>query len=517
MNLDCRILPAALLALSACARSPEPGADDAGTPASPLDARGMRVNTARATPGYVLYAPLISDKTYLIDSAGLVVHMWESDRAPAGGIYLLDNGHLLRTEREPEVAVFSGGGQGGRIRELTWDGEVVWDFLFASEQHLPHHDIEPLPNGNILAIAWERKPAEQSRQAGRRPSTVPEAGLWPDMVIELEPQPPFGARIVWQWHAWDHLIQDVDPSLPNYGKPTEHLGRIDINGDREPAVSDQEKLEQLRALGYVSDQADPAELRSDLFHTNAIHYHPTRQQIALSVPRYHEVWIIDHSTTTDEAAGTSGGRWRKGGDLLYRWGNPLTYGRAENAPKQLFGQHDVRWIPEGLPGAGHLMIFNNDLAGEGDTHYSSVLEIAPPVDGSGAYVVPVAGAFGPAAPVWTYVAPDKVSFHSNFISGAHRLPSGNTMITSGAQGRFFEVTPDGEIVWEYTTPYSGDVRMADGSPPHPVNEKEAHAVFRATKIPLEHPALAGKKLRPLDPQPPVETAPFPPADEEDAQ
>jgi hypothetical protein len=485
------------------------------TVAAGPDARGLLIAERGATPGYVLYSPLLSDKTYLIDHAGEVVHMWASDRAPAGSVYLLDNGNLLRTEREPDVAVFSGGGQGGRIRERTWDGEVVWDYVFASEQHLTHHDIERLPNGNLLAIAWEAKTAEEAKRAGRQPDRIPPGGLWPDMVIELEPQPPNGARIVWEWHSWDHMVQDQDPSLPNYGSPAEHLGRIDIDGDRRPRETSDQEIERLRALGYVADDAEPEPLRSDMMHTNAVHYNPELDQIALSVPRYNEIWILDHSTTTEEAAGSTGGRWGRGGDLLYRWGNPHAYGRGgADAQQRLFGQHDVHWIAPGLPGAGNLLIFNNGLGTE-EAGYSAVYEIAPPRDASGAYVVPAEGAFGPAEPLWVYEAPDKTSFHSNFISGAQRLPNGNTLIDEGRNGRFFEVTPKGEIVWEYRTPYSGAVRMADGSPPHPVEEDEKHAVFRAAKIPPDHPALAGRTLRPLRPQPPIETAPFPPKKDDD--
>jgi hypothetical protein len=497
------------VAFAACDASPREDPPAAVT-AVDSETRGLRLAERGAAPGYVLYSPLISDKTYLIDQAGEVVHMWASDRAPAGSVYLLDNGNLLRTEREPDVAVFSGGGQAGRIRERTWDGEVVWDFVFVSDQHLTHHDIERLPNGNVLAIAWEVKTADEAKRAGSAAELVPPAGIWPDMVLELEPQPPDGARIVWEWHSWDHLVQNVDPALPNYGDPAAHLGRIDINGDRRPRESEDEELARLRALGYVADDADPEPLRSDLMHTNAIHYNSELRQIALSVPRFNEIWIIDHSTTTEEAAGSSGGRWGRGGDLLYRWGNPQAYGRGgADAPQRLFGQHDVHWIAPGLPGAGNLLIFNNGLGTE-EAGYSNVVEITPPRDASGAYVVPADGAFGPAEPAWVYEAPDRTSFHSNFISGAQRLPNGNTLIDSGAQGRFFEVTPAGEIVWEYWTPYSGAVRMADGSPPHPVEEHQKHAVFRATKIPPDHPALAGRTLQPLRPQPPIETAPFPP-------
>ena len=119
--------------------------------------RGLLVKEASVSAGYVLFSPLLSGVTYLIDNDGQVVHTWESDYAPGVSVYLLDNSHLLRAGREPEVPVFSIGGHGGRIQEFTWDGDLVWDFKLANEQRLMHHDIEPLPNGNVLAIAWERK------------------------------------------------------------------------------------------------------------------------------------------------------------------------------------------------------------------------------------------------------------------------------------------------------------------------------------------------------------------------
>ncbi len=90
------------------------------------------------------------------------------------------------------------------------------------------------------------------------------------------------------------------------------------------------------------------------------------------------------------------------------------------------------------------MIFNNSM-GEKDGRYSAVFEIAPPLDGAGRYLLPDAGPFGPLRPRWTYKAPK--TFHASFISGAHRLPNGHTFITAGPQGRFFEVTPAGKIVW----------------------------------------------------------------------
>jgi hypothetical protein len=500
---------AALLILPRCGSSPS---SESGPAAKKTDAaaevpRGLRARNTGVTPGHVLFSPLLSGTTYLIDEDGKVVHTWESDYAPSGSVYFLENGNLMRTAREPVVEIFKGGGQGGRIQEFDWDGKLVWEFVYASAEHLLHHDIEPLPNGNILVLAWESKTVKQAQQAGRRAELLPEKGLWPDMILEIEPTRPAGGRVVWEWHMWDHLIQDHDKKAANFGDPAAQPWRININGDGKLREIDPAELERLKALGYVPDDADAKDLNSDLLHTNAIAYNPELDQIVVSTPRFNEIWVIDHSTTTQQATGSSGGKGGRGGDLLYRWGNPKTYGRGTEADQKLFAQHDVRWIPIGRPGAGHLTVFNNGLKSpEGD--HSAVLEIAPPVNAQGRYDLPESGPFGPAEPVWSYMAPDKVSFLSPFISGAERLANGNTLICSGADGRFLEVTPGGEIVWEYWTLFSGNIRTPDGSTPHPVG-KSTYAVFRATKLPPGHPGLAGRDLKPLDPQPAPVQGPVP--------
>ena len=382
--------------------------------------RGLHTNTAEASPGYVLFNPNRSPTTYLVDLEGRVVHTWQSDAEPGGGAYLLDNGHLQRGVREPDVAVFSGGGQAGRLRELTWQGDVVWDFTFASEDHLLHHDVAVMPNGNILAIAWERKSAEEATQAGRLAALTPEAGLWPDVIVEFEPQPPDGARIVWELRMWDHRIQNDNPEAENFGDPAEHPELIDLNGDREPPEMSAEERMRVEALGFVPEDMDLEGVESDVMHTNAVNYNAARDQIVMSVPRFNEIWVIDHSTTTMEAAGHTGGRWGRGGDLLYRWGNPAVYGRGGEAERRLGFQHDVRWIPVGMPGAGHLTLFNNNVDDPDEGTYSAVFELVPPTDDTGRYEVPDAGPFGPEEPLWMYVAPNRADFFSRRISGVHR-------------------------------------------------------------------------------------------------
>ena len=90
------------------------------------------------------------------------------------------------------------------------------------------------------------------------------------------------------------------------------------------------------------------------------------------------------------------------------------------------------------------------------------------------------------------------------------MNNGNTFINEGARGRFFEVTPDGKIVWEYLNPYHGDIHKPNGDPVSPI--PFAYWGFRSTFIPANHPALANKKLEPLVPQPQPFFLPPPPGD-----
>ena len=120
--------------------------------------------------------------------------------------------------------------------------------------------------------------------------------------------------------------------------PSDHPELIDINGEGEPPKIDPAELARLKALGYVPAGTKQSDIGSDLLHMNAVAYNVELDQIVVSTPRFNEIWIVDHSTTTAQAAGHSGGRWKKGGDLLYRWGNPRAYSRGTKEQQTLFGQ-----------------------------------------------------------------------------------------------------------------------------------------------------------------------------------
>jgi len=411
LKLWCLVVVMAMLVLLAfCSVNNESGYSDDQSP------------TSTSTTAVTLFAPQGSTTTYLIDEDGALVNTWESSYPPGLSAYLLDDNSLLRTANLDSYGTFwNTGGAGGRVEQYDWDGNLIWEFQYNSDTSRLHHDIEYLPNGNILMIAWEYKTSAEAIAAGRDPSLLVDGQLWPDMIIEVEPTGSSGGTIVWQWHIWDHLIQDYDTTKANYGVISAHLEKINLN--------------------MVMMQG-----KADWTHCNAIDYNAELDQILLTVHNFSEIWIIDHHTTTAEAAGSAG-------DLLYRWGNPQAYDRGSSTDQQLFVPHDGRWIDDDCPGAGDILIFNNGTR-RPDGNYSTVDQITPPVDEAGKYILYDGAAYEPSAPNWIYKATPSTDFYADHISGAQRLPDGNTLICNGPAGFFFEVTTEGNTTWSYTNPYS---------------------------------------------------------------
>lgn len=365
--------------------------------------------------GLVIYNSLYSRTTRLVDNSGRVVNSWNHTTTPAYAVYLLPDSTIWRPGAHPG-AVMRGGVYGGLIERYDWQGNIVQSFRWADSNHQQHHDIHPMPNGNILLLAWERKTRAEAEAMGR----VNISGeMWPEEIVEYDPD---ADSVVWRWRVWDHLIQDVDPAKPNYGVVRDHPELIDIN------------------LGTLFSYGD-------WIHANIVEYSPERDEIIFSSHFLNEIYVIDHSTTTAEAAGHTGGRHGRGGDIIYRWGNPQNYRRGDSTDQHFFVVHGANWIGPGLRGAGHILVFNNGDRPGTTNDYSSVEEIAPPLDANDHYYIHPDSAFGPAAPCWVYQNPGV--FYSGHMSGAYRLPNGNTFITEAVSGRLSEVTEDGQVVWTY--------------------------------------------------------------------
>ena len=413
--------------------------------------------------GYILVSPQESTFTYLIDRSGAVVHTWSSDYKAGLTATLAEDGHLYRAGKVDNN--YSIHGSGGVIEEYDWDGQLVWQYFYSDTTEFQHHDFTVLPNGDILFIAAEVISKAEALALGRAPAKLLDGYLAADKLVEVRPEGFSGGEVVWQWRAIDHIVQDVNTSASTYGTVADHPELIDLNYEGRPLFPD----------GWT--------------HLNSVDYDETTDRILVNSRNYNELWIIDHSTTTAEAASHVGGNSGSGGDLLYRWGNPEAYDAGTRSDRQLNGQHDAKWIDAGLPGAGDILVFDNGADRSGGK-YSRVLEITVPTTADGGYTLSADGSYGPASPTWTYVAPIPSTFYSSRMGGAQRLPNGDTLATVGDSGTLVEVNSQGGTVWTWDADLALLEAATPGSPT---------GVFYATWYPEDYTGFAGKALVPEDP------------------
>lgn len=419
--------------------------------------------------GYNLIYPHNQPSVFLLNNCGELVHEWpDSAHYRTGNIaYLTPEGKLIRAKRNASVTqdpIWAGGG-GAIVEQVSWDNEVEWRFELNNDQFRLHHDIALMPNGNILMIAWEKKTREEAIEAGRDSALIDTDELWPDVVFEWNPTT---RETVWEWHVWDHLVQDIDSTKENYGIISENPHKVNIN--------------------YTSNDGHP-----NWLHTNSIAYDIVNDHILLSTPYLDEVWVIDHSTTTEEAATDEGGFSGLGGDLLYRWGNPKVYDQADSLSDQtLFFQHNFHvaydFIGPQSRYFGKYMAFNNKVGDD----YSAVAIWTSPFDMyTGRFPLNV-GKFGPPSVEKNITHPNRSRMYSDGLSSVQVLPNDNLLILSGRQGYAFELTPDNQIVWEYIVPLRNGAKAAQGEQIL-LGENQT---FRMKRYPEDFTGFADKDLSP---------------------
>ena len=473
----CRPLVMAGLAALAAVSVIQSTATERQAPAGTIQF-GLIRNDPGAAAGYTLFDSA-HGPVFLIDNAGHMVHRWTM---PEYGTFavaeLHPNGHLMVLLPDPGTCDPMGGG----VAWLRPDGEVAWRYMPAD---CTHHDQLLLPNGNVLLLVGSTKSREEMIAAGADPALVHPDGLGVDHLIEVRPEPPSGGEVVWRWSPWDHLVQDFDPDKPNYGRPADHPGRIDLNF-LLPAIANSKW--------------------TDWTHANAIDYHAEADHVLFLPRHFSELWVIDHSTTAEESAGRSGGRHGRGGDLLWRWGNPRAHGAGTAADQRLFWPHAAHWIPAGLPGAGNILLFNNGDEFDGSglrRSHSEVLELAYPLGDAKFGAWPAGEPHPPSTATWRYAANPPREFVSHRMSNAQRLGNGNTLIVSGFQNTLFEVTPQGREVWRYVPPVVHGERLlpSDPAPCKFWSERAKrafceNAVYRAFRYPPTHAGLKALDLAP---------------------
>jgi len=388
--------------------------------------------------GFAIYNAQGSSTTYLIDETGEtqphngIAHTWTMPTECNYTVQLKDNGNIVRgTKNNIQTGgtnnSLSGAADAGRVQEIDPLGNVVMDFIYSSSSVLSHHDLT-LIGDNVLLTAWEVKTTAEINNAGGSVTS----DKWPTHFVEIASDGNGGGQIVWEWHIWDHMIQDVDSNLPNFGVVSENPHLIDIN--------------MITGGGGGGDW----------FHVNGVDYNEDLDQIAFSSRFASEIYIIDHSTTTIEAASHTGGNSGMGGDILYRWGNPSNYNVAGSQiiPNAV---HDVRWITDdGRPNGGFLQVFNNSGV---SNNQSAVDGIETPIDPSNPYNYyrTPGQAFGPSSYSTRYAC----AYSASGQSASDRMSNGNIFVNAsggqGGAGVMYEVDQNGSIVWG---PYSADTQKA---------------------------------------------------------
>jgi len=424
---------------------------------------GLKLNTTNAYNGYTLFTPYYSNFTYLIDNCGEVINTWQSPARPYYTAYLLDDGSIVRLTG-------LGNSNADYIEVRDWNDNLVWEWNpTGTDYDYMHSDIAILPNGNFLVILENRLTPTEWITLGGDPNNISNSYSALEGIIEIQPVGINGANIVWEWTLADHIIQDIDATKATYG-----------------VVADNPQLWDINNLNWVGQARDQQ-------HFNGIDYHPVKDQIAISCWSCSELLIIDHSTTTAQAAGHTGGNSGKGGDILYRYGNPINYDHGSSADRVFFGQHNTDWIDPSLPHGDKISVFENGNGRPGSA-YSRVVILDPPTDAAGNYLTDASGEYLPTS--FDYVWPplgtsaptfDGTTFYSQYMGGVNMQPNGNVVICEAMTGRFFEVDPTGSIVWHYQNPDKNTV-YAQGTTP------TSAWSYRAERYQPSHPAFVGKDM-----------------------
>lgn len=422
---------------------------------------GTLLNTANAQEGYILFSPrtsLTPRYTYIIDNCGEIRHQWESEFPLFSTDYLMEDGSLYRSVIDNQ-STLSIPGNTGRIEHLDWNGNTIWAATISETDFSFHHDFVVLENGNIILLVAFRMTEEEAIERGRDPETISTDELYEERLWEIQPIGSGDYEIVWEWRAWDHLIQDFDDTKLNFGVIADHPELLNFN------------------FGISFGEAD-------WLHSNSISYNPDRDHVTISNRNLSEFIIIDHSTTTEEASGSTGGNSNMGGDIIYRYGNPQSYDQGDESTQALSSMHDVTFIPEGLPNAGQIMMFNNGP----DFGFSAVQIIDPEYDETTNRYVYNGGAYGPDELEYEYTDPD--NFFAIFLSGSQQLSNGSVLINDGPAGRLFEVDTNGNVVWEYQSPVGSSQILEDNQDASLFQTR----IYRALKYPLDYVAFEGRDL-----------------------
>ncbi len=358
--------------------------------------------------------------------------------------------------------------------QADWDGKIVWRFNKYERIKDPHqkpvwmarqhHDYQregnpvgyyvpgmaPLVDrGNTLVLGHQNV---QRPEISGKP-------LLDDVIFEVD----WSGKLIWQWCCSDHF---------------DELG-FDENAKNTIARNP-----------YTRNVASS---HGDWMHINSMSTLGPNRWFDAGDQRFHPDNIIWDARNANIIAIIE----RQTGKLVWRLGPDYALDEKHRKLGWIIGQHHAHMIPRGLPGEGNILVYDNG----GQAGYGAPNPGSPNGVGNALRDHSRILEFNPLTleVVWSNLppAPDRAgpprqrkgfNIYSSFISCAQRLPNGNTMVTEGAGGRLFEVTPEYEIVWEYISPYFSKKMMGN-------------AVYRAYRLPYDWVPQLPKPLEKAVPRP----------------
>jgi hypothetical protein len=397
--------------------------------------------------------------TILIDMNGEVVREWYLGAVPAK---MLPEGYVIGSVPERNDTGFRGSKV---LQQQDWCGNEVWryDNFGALGGADWHHDHQR--EGN--PVGYYGPGLETQIDGGKTlilshgyPGVVPEISTFPlldDRIYEID----WDGNVLFDWHAKDHFDE-----MGFHAEAQDAIMNIQVGRPPTPTTD----WQHFNSASYVGPNNWFRRGKGDLrFHPDNIIFNSRTANYMGIIARY------DHPD----------GDW-EAGDIVWKVGPHYSSSYDEHKLGQIIGLHMAHMIPKALPGAGNILVFDNGGIAGFDSFFPGMPGHYPATYRNYSRVIE----FDPITLeiIWEYMDPvqegdvngdgevkgEERKFYSNLISGAQRLKNGNTLITEGHGGRVFEVTYEGEIVWEYISPYD------DGRAPRAT---DPNAVYRAYRIP----------------------------------
>jgi hypothetical protein len=387
----------------------------------------------------------------LIDMSGAEVQLWKNlhgfpNKLLPGGYVM---GHLAERNNKYGMQDQTD------LVQVDWDGNIVWKFDQYEYIEDPgeepqwmarqHHDYQregnpvgyyvpgmdpKVDSGNTLILSHKNLYNNE----------ITDKKLLDDVIIEVD----WNGDIIWEWILSEHF-EEFD-----FSEEAKNILFRDPN---------------FRAAGGGM---------GDWMHVNSMSALGPNRFYDAGDERFHPDNIIWDARETNITAITD----KQSGKIVWSIGPDYNTSPELKELGWIIGQHHAHMIPQGLPGEGNILVFDNGgWAGYGAPNpgaptgaknalrdYSRVLEFDP-------VTLKILWQYTPTEA--GYLQPvDANRFYSPFISSAQRLPNGNTLITEGSGGRIIEVTKDHELVWEYISPYWG-------------KQMNINMVYRAYRVPYE--------------------------------